>query len=61
MARPLIDAMPHGLAHHHRFPAGHVVDGAYPAGAKLVTSQHEYQIDLLGPMRQEQSWQAHDE
>src|SRR5262249_13008273 len=51
----------HALAQHNRFPAVHVVDGAYTSGEKLVTSQHEYPIDLLGPMRQDQSWQAHDE
>jgi transposase len=56
----VIDAIHHALAHHDCLPAVHVVDGAYTSGEKLVTSQHEYQIDLLGPMRQDQSWQAHD-
>jgi transposase len=56
----VIDAIHHALAHHNRLPAVHVVDGAYTSGEKLVTSQHEDQMDLLGPMRQDQSWQAHD-
>src|SRR5262249_55383884 len=57
----VIDTIHHALAQHHRLPDVHVVDGAYTSGAKLVMSQSEYQIDLLGPMRQDQSWQAHDE
>ena len=57
----VIDAIHHTLEQHNRLPAVHVVDGAYTSGEKLVTSQHEYQIELLGPMRQDQSWQAHDE
>jgi transposase len=36
------------------------VDGAYPSGEQCVRRQHAYQIDLIGPMRQDQSWQAHD-
>jgi transposase len=56
----VIATMHQALAQHNRQPAVHVVDGAYTSGAKLVTSQHEYQIDLLGPMRQDQSWQAPD-
>jgi transposase len=37
------------------------VDGAYTSGEQFVRSQHAYQIDLTGPLRQDQSWQAHDE
>jgi transposase len=32
-----------------------------PQAKKLVRSQQDYQIDLFGPMHQDQSWQAHDE
>jgi transposase len=56
----VIDPIHQALAQQSRLPGVHVVDGAYPSGEKLVTSQHEYQIDLMGPMRQDQSWQAHD-
>jgi transposase len=56
----VIDAIHQGLAQHNRLPDVHFVDGAYTSGEKLASSQSEYQIDLLGPMRQDQSWQAHD-
>jgi transposase len=56
----VIDAMHQALAQHHRLPDVHVVDGAYTSGEKLASSQSESQIDLLGPMRQDQSWPAHD-
>jgi transposase len=55
-----VDAIHHALEQHNRLPGVHVVDGAYTSGEKLASSQSEYQIDLLGPMRQDQSWQAHD-
>lgn len=54
-----VDAIHHALEQHNRLPGVHVVDGAYTSGEKLASSQSEYQIDLLGPMRQDQSWQAH--
>jgi transposase len=55
-----IEAMHHALAQHNRLPGVHVVEGASTSGEKLASSQSEYQMDLLGPMRQDQSWQAHD-
>jgi transposase len=54
-----VDAIHHALEQHNRLPGVHVVDGAYTSGEKLASSQSEYQSDLLGPMRQDQSWQAH--
>jgi transposase len=57
----VIDTMHQALAQHNRLPDVRWVDGAYTSGEKLVTSQHDYQIDLMGPMRQDQSWQARDE
>ena len=56
----VIDTIHQALEQQNRLPDVHLVDGAYTSGEKLVTSQHEYQIDLMGPMRQDQSWQAHD-
>jgi transposase len=56
----VIETIHQALAQQNRLPAVHVVDGAYTSGEQLVTSQHDSQIDLMGPMRQEQSWQAHD-
>jgi transposase len=57
----VIDAIHHSLAQHNRLPETHFVDGAYTSGEKFVTSQSDYQIDLMGPMRQDQSWQERDE
>jgi transposase len=56
----VVDTLHQALAQQNRLPAVHLVDGAYTSGEKLVTSQHDYQMDLMGPMRQDQSWQAHD-
>jgi transposase len=56
----VIDPIHQALEQQSRLPGVHLVDGAYTSGDKLVTSQHHYQIDLMGPMRQDQSWQAHD-
>jgi len=56
----VIDPIHQALERQSRLPGVHLVDGAYTSGEKFVTSQHEYQIDLMGPMRQDQSWQAHD-
>jgi transposase len=57
----VIDAIHHSLAQQERLPKVHIVDGAYTSGEKIVNSQSDYQIDLMGPMRQDQSWQARDE
>lgn len=39
-------------------PATHLVDAGYVEAAHLVDSQSRYQVELLGPTRQDQSWQA---
>ena len=41
-------------------PAVHLVDSGYMDAANFVYSQHEFGIDLLGPMRPETSWQSKD-
>jgi transposase len=56
----VIDPIHQALEQQSRLPGVHLVDGASTSGEKLVTSQHDDQIDLMGPMRQDQSWQAHD-
>ena len=38
----------------------HVVDGAYVSRDGLVHSHQANQVTLMGPMRQDSSWQAHD-
>ena len=55
---PGVETIHQALAPPNRLPEVHFVDGAYTSGAKLARSQRDYQIDLLGPMRQEQSGQA---
>jgi transposase len=57
----VVDTIHQGLADQALLPAMHVVDGAYVSSDALVASQQDYQIALTGPMRQDQSWQAHDE
>jgi transposase len=57
----VVDSIHQALDQRGLLPEVHLVDGAYTSGEKLARSQLDYQIDLLGPMRQDQSWQAHDE
>jgi len=45
------------LAQHHLLPDEHVVDTAYVSSANLVSSQQD-QVDLLGPVNPDTSWQA---
>jgi transposase len=56
-----VDTIHQGLVAKTLLPEVHLVDGAYVSSDGLVTSQHAYQVILTGPMRQDQSWQAHDE
>ena len=56
----VVDTIHHALAQQNHLPGVHLVDGAYTSGEKLASSQSEYQIDLMGPMRQDQSWQDDD-
>jgi transposase len=45
------------LADQHLLPRTHVVDTGYVEGAHLLTSQHEHQIELLGPIAVASNWQ----
>ena len=56
-----VDTIHHGLADKALLPEVHLVDGAYVSSDGLVASQHDYDVTLTGPMRQDQSWQAHDD
>jgi transposase len=56
-----VETIHHGLADKALLPEVHLVDGAYVSSDGLVASQHDYHVTLTGPMRQDQSWQAHDE
>ena len=39
-------------------PKEHIADAAYGSGCLIVSSQKEYDIDLLCPVRADSSWQA---
>jgi transposase len=39
-------------------PATHLIDSGYTGGELLVASRDEYGVDLLGPAREDSSWQA---
>lgn len=56
----VVETMHHRLADQALLPSVHIVDGAYVSSDGLVDSQQDYQVTLLGPMRQDPSWQAHD-
>lgn len=42
-------------------PGQHLVDAGYTSGKAVVDSQTQYHIDLLGPMRANNGWQAKSE
>jgi transposase len=46
------------LARRNLLPSQHIVDSGYMSGERVLTSQLEYGIDLVGPMRPDVSWQA---
>jgi len=41
-------------------PGQHVVDAGYMPGQTLVSSSQDYHIDLFGPIRSDNSWQARE-
>jgi transposase len=62
-AGPVSDgaATPHihqALERQGLLPSTHIVDTGYLDAELLVTSQREYNVDLLGPMRADGKWQA---
>lgn len=46
------------LATHERTPAQHFVDGGYLDAKSIVESRTKHQIDLIGPVSTDGSWQA---
>lgn len=48
------------LAARRLLPAVHLVDAGYTETAHLLTSQQQYQVDLVGPLQQDTSWQARE-
>ena len=48
------------LAEKDLLPSTHIVDAGYMDAALLVTSRAEYDVDLLGPAREDHTWQARE-
>jgi transposase len=46
------------LAAQSLLPSQHLVDTGYVSAQMLVQSQERYQVDLVGPARKDQKWQA---
>jgi len=46
------------LAERDLLPREHLLDSGYVAADLLVTSQQDHQVDLLGPVLSDNSWQA---
>jgi transposase len=53
----VVDTIHAELEAHHLLPDEHLVDTAYVTSSTLVSSQQQ-QIDLLGPVNPDNSWQA---
>jgi len=54
----VVEALHTDLAAADLLPRLHIVDTGYVTSDLLVTSQHEYAVDLLGPAPTDHSWQA---
>lgn len=52
------DPIHQALADKDLLPGEHLVDTAYLDGGHLVNSQTDYQVDLVGPVPPDNSWQA---
>ncbi len=50
-----------GLAQRDLLPNQHLVDSGYVDAALLVASRRDFDIDLVGPPRGDQHWQARDQ
>ena len=46
------------LAEQERLPAEHLVDTGYTTADQLVRSHSQYQLELVGPVQRDSSWQA---
>ena len=49
------------LAQKSLLPSQHFVDAGYVDAELLLTSKNDYGIELIGPVRADTSWQAHQE
>lgn len=53
-----VEAIHTNLADKNLLPSQHIVDMAYMSSDVLASSQHNHQLELLGPVRADVSWQA---
>lgn len=49
-----------GLAERELLPGEHLADGAYLSAGVLARSRSQHQVEMVGPMRVDKSWQAQD-
>jgi len=56
----MVEPIHQALAKQDLLPGEHVLDSGYVDIENMVTSQERYQVTLLGPMRQDSSWQARE-
>lgn len=54
----MTDTIHKHLADHERLPREHLMDSGYVDAAGLVTAQQAYQVDVVGPVPPDHSWQA---
>jgi transposase len=57
----VVDPIHTELERKNCLPDQHLVDGGYTSGKAVVDIQTQYHIDLLGPMRANNGWQAKSE
>jgi transposase len=55
-----VPAIHAALAARDLLPATHLVDGGYVEAGVLVSSQEEHQVDLVGPAREDTTWQTRE-
>jgi transposase len=54
----VVDTIHEALEEKEILPGEHLVDAGYPDGENIVDSQDNYQVELFGPVRPNNSWQA---
>ena len=52
------DSIHQSLANKELLPAEHLVDAGYVDGTLLVESKQQYDLELMGPVRENVSWQS---
>ena len=55
-----VEAVHERLAERELLPEEHLADGAYLSSGVLASSRSQHQVEMIGPMRVDKSWQAQD-